>query len=228
MARTRPTVAVTYNKEVGGVSVLSIKRAMKSLQTNVVDADYRTIVPATKGLEQIFTDTNKFAAVWREAVGKASALLKDVDCLMLSGNGAMIDPRLYGQPYDSAEKTDLARSLSELALIHVAINRGMPLMGICGGHQIINVYFGGIIKDLQFDELLQQNMHEHEFVNVEPDSDLAKMMCYKTPTEIKEKFFGAHNQVIDLLGGVNLVNRNKDFLRPLAFSDALRKKLNQS
>ncbi|MGU9987516.1 MULTISPECIES: gamma-glutamyl-gamma-aminobutyrate hydrolase family protein [unclassified Rickettsia] len=36
-------------------------------------------------------------------------------------------------------------------MIDVAIQKGIPITGICGGHQLINVYFGGKLANV--DEL---------------------------------------------------------------------------
>lgn len=128
----KPRVAVTYSSSVGGASVISIQKTMQDLDTEVVDADYRKILPLRENLDDIYKDSSKMKAVFEEAKKNAELFLKDIDCLMLSGNASMVDPLLYGRERQE-QAIDLARSIAEMALIHVAMQRGMPILGICGG-----------------------------------------------------------------------------------------------
>ena len=70
------------------------------------------------------------------------------DGLLLPGGGD-IDPALFGAENDGS--TDIDRPLDEaqLAAAGLFIQAEKPILGICKGHQIINVRFGGsIIQDL--------------------------------------------------------------------------------
>ncbi|MEE9284751.1 MAG: gamma-glutamyl-gamma-aminobutyrate hydrolase family protein [Dehalococcoidia bacterium] len=71
-------------------------------------------------------------------------LLPAVDGLVLTG-GADIDPALYGgKPLPSVE-LDLCRQRDEheLPLIRAALERDLPVLGICRGMQALNVALGG-------------------------------------------------------------------------------------
>ena len=71
------------------------------------------------------------------------SLIDLVDGLLLAG-GADIDPSFYGQdPQPGLEATVPMRDAFELALAGEALTRGLPLLGICRGLQIINVARGG-------------------------------------------------------------------------------------
>jgi putative glutamine amidotransferase len=71
-------------------------------------------------------------------------LLDRVDGLLLTGSGPDLSPRLYGErqryrfPLVSARRADF-----ELDLVRQARTRDLPLLGICGGMQTVNVACGG-------------------------------------------------------------------------------------
>ena len=72
-------------------------------------------------------------------------LLDLVDGLLLAG-GADIDPTFYGQqPEPGLEATVPERDEFEIALARAAMERNQPILGICRGHQSINVARGGTL-----------------------------------------------------------------------------------
>jgi putative glutamine amidotransferase len=75
-----------------------------------------------------------------EGPGEALEL---IDGLVLAG-GADIDPAAYGQEAH-AETLDTVpeRDVFEIALVRAAIERDLPVLGICRGMQLINVACGG-------------------------------------------------------------------------------------
>jgi len=77
-------------------------------------------------------------------------LLEIVDGVLLSG-GADIEPWRYGAAHVHAATygLDPARDAFELALGQAAIERDVPLLGICRGIQVLNVLRGGtLIQDV--------------------------------------------------------------------------------
>lgn len=74
-----------------------------------------------------------------------SSLLEAVDGLMVAG-GADIDPALYGQEaHPRTVDTVPERDAFEISLVKGAIERDVPLLGICRGMQVINVALGGTL-----------------------------------------------------------------------------------
>ena len=67
------------------------------------------------------------------------------DALLLTGGGD-IHPRFYGQSPAGATGIDEARDLRELALTRAFTARNAPIFGICRGLQILNVAFGGTLR----------------------------------------------------------------------------------
>ncbi|HEY2601026.1 MAG TPA: gamma-glutamyl-gamma-aminobutyrate hydrolase family protein [Thermoleophilaceae bacterium] len=72
-------------------------------------------------------------------------LLDKIDALIVIG-GADLDPASYGAERDPlTESTYPDRDTFELALLRGAIERGMPVLGICRGMQALNVALGGTL-----------------------------------------------------------------------------------
>ncbi|NDW11709.1 gamma-glutamyl-gamma-aminobutyrate hydrolase family protein [Bacteroides sp. 214] len=72
-------------------------------------------------------------------------ILSLVDALILTG-GEDIHPQYYNEaPIPELGKVNEVRDFYDLALIRLASERGMPMLGICRGEQLINVAFGGTL-----------------------------------------------------------------------------------
>jgi putative glutamine amidotransferase len=72
-------------------------------------------------------------------------LLDKIDALIVIG-GADLDPASYGAERDPlTESTYPDRDTFELALLRGAVERGMPVLGICRGMQALNVALGGTL-----------------------------------------------------------------------------------
>lgn len=70
------------------------------------------------------------------------------DGLLLAG-GEDMDPSLFGQANYGSQGIDRARDEAELALLTAFLAAGKPVLAICRGHQVINVWLGGdLIQDL--------------------------------------------------------------------------------
>ncbi|MFA0113365.1 type 1 glutamine amidotransferase [Vibrio sp. 10N.261.46.E11] len=65
-----------------------------------------------------------------------------LDAVILSGGNSLT---LLGEAQDVAPERDGF----ELALITSAIERGLPVLGICRGMQMLNSYFGGELKTIE-------------------------------------------------------------------------------
>lgn len=117
------------------------------------------------------------------------------DGLVLCG-GNDIAPERYGQAVNGAENMDHERDAAEFALLRAYVDAGKPVLGICRGHQLINVFFGGTLYQ-HLPETSQHRASEdvviHE-VSATEGSFLEKLYG--------EKFFtnSFHHQAIDKLG----------------------------
>ncbi len=82
-----------------------------------------------------------------------------LDGLILSGGGDL-HPKLWGeQPHYGLGEVDCRRDSWELALVGAAYAADLPLLGICRGMQVMNVWGGGSLwQDLQ--EMPQRLLHK--------------------------------------------------------------------
>ncbi len=86
--------------------------------------------------------------------------LDRLDALLLSG-GSDIDPAFYGQPpHPETKGIRPERDRFEFALTRGALERRMPLLGICRGMELLNVALGGdLIQHLP--DLIGNDEHRH-------------------------------------------------------------------
>lgn len=127
---------------------------------------------------------------------------KELDALILQG-GADVHPKLYGEtPLPSPYEYDEARDLYEMALIEAFIKEGKPILGICRGFQLLNVYFKGTLhQDLEYNGLpghlnISENRnHEHK-INLADGGFLSEFYGEKNSGSVTS----IHHQGIKLLG----------------------------
>lgn len=91
----------------------------------------------------------------------AVQVMDQADGLLVSGGGD-IHPGLYGKEYDTAicKNIDNHRDSLEIMALRKAFERKIPVLGICRGFQMINVFLGGtLLPDLPRD-IGEQVMHQ--------------------------------------------------------------------
>lgn len=85
-------------------------------------------------------------AVQSNLVEDPDPVLDRIDALMLAG-GADLDPSSYGaEPHPETAGTSPRRDAVEIALVRRALQREMPVLGICRGMQLLNVALGGTLQ----------------------------------------------------------------------------------
>lgn len=64
--------------------------------------------------------------------------------LLIPGSPADVDPALYGEePHPRVGPINLGRTAFEIRMVLLARQRHLPVFGICGGAQVLNVALGG-------------------------------------------------------------------------------------
>ena len=123
-----------------------------------------------------------------------------LDGLLISGGDFDINPSFYGQEIKSNKvQTVPERTDFEMNLIDKFIHTEKPILGICGGSQLINVYFKGsliqhIETNINHEQPNPRNETSHEII-LSDNSYLNKYFFEK-----KIYVNSAHHQAIDKLG----------------------------
>lgn len=153
-------------------------------------------------------------------------LLDRLDGVIITGGGD-VNPVEYGQdPHEKTDGIDAERDQFEQAVVRAALERDMPLLGICRGIQVLNVALGGTLRqdvaDLVEDaaEHRQQSLgihHEELFQTVtlaEGDHPLRHMAGSET-LEINS----FHHQCIgDLASSLQVMARSADGVIEAAYN----------
>jgi putative glutamine amidotransferase len=130
-------------------------------------------------------------------------LLSLLDGLILAG-GADVDPASYGaEPEPQTHGTVPERDRFEIALARAAIERDLPLLGICRGMQMLNVACGGTLLQHLPDRLGHE---EHRrvigsFDGAEHDVELRESsLAGAAAGERTHSTRSHHHQGVDCLG----------------------------
>ena len=155
-ARIRPVVGVTLDAEKpGGYS----KYPWYALRAN-----YATVIAQFGGLPVALPHDP----------GLAPAYLDTIDALVVTGGAFDVDPGLYGDK-DRHETVSLKeeRTHAELALVRGALARDKPVLGICGGEQLLAVALGGTLLQHIPEAVPDALEHEQKNPRDEPGHSVA-------------------------------------------------------
>jgi gamma-glutamyl-gamma-aminobutyrate hydrolase PuuD len=141
----------------------------------------------------------------------AGEVLDRVDGLVLTG-GADVDPRRYGQaPGMSTSRPRELRDEWETALARAALARGLPLLAVCRGLQVLNVALGGSLHQ-HLPAVTGHDGHQPGpgvfgavDVTTEPGSRTAGLIGTRVRVHCH------HHQAVDrLAGGLTVTGRAQD------------------
>jgi putative glutamine amidotransferase len=123
--------------------------------------------------------------------------------LVLTG-GEDVDPARYGQaPHPTVTSVNPARDAMELAALEAAVRRGIPVLGICRGMQVLNVGLGGtLIQDLPSER--QSGLLHEQSAPVDKEwhhATVAEGSELEAIFGTRELFINSfHHQAVDALG----------------------------
>ena len=161
-------------------------------------------IAGTEGFQNYIAALASFGA--RSVLSLDLSREKECGGLLLPGGGD-IDPSFYGQENRGSLEIDRGLDKSQFALLERYRDSGKPVLGICRGHQVINVFFGGdLIQDLPTaDRHRQKNgvdaIHK---TSVKKGSFLESLYGQKFPVN------SAHHQGLGALGKGLVAVENAD------------------
>lgn len=105
---------------------------------------------------------------------EAEAYLERLDGLLITGGAFDLDPALFGaNTRHESVRTKDRRTAFEAAAARGALERDLPLLGICGGQQLMNVVLGGTLIQHIPDEVENALAHEQPNPRHEPGHEVA-------------------------------------------------------
>lgn len=136
--------------------------------------------------------------------------LELIDGLMITGGAFDVSPQLYGaaNTHDTVVTKD-RRTQFEFAITRGAIARGIPILGICGGEQLLNVVLGGTLIQHIPDSIAGALEHEQKNSRDEPGHEVrvAKdSLLYRIVGADSMQVNSAHHQAIATPAPGSIVN----------------------
>jgi putative glutamine amidotransferase len=104
-----------------------------------------------------------------EDAALVDSFLERISGLVVTGGAFDVPPDLYGEtPREGLGPLKPWRTQFELKLLRGCISRRLPVLGICGGMQLINVHFGGTLFQDLSREFASAKCHEQTHDRSQP------------------------------------------------------------
>jgi putative glutamine amidotransferase len=132
------------------------------------------------------------------------AAVEDLDGILLPGSDSDVDPQRYGQqPHRRLGTVQRIKDETDLLVIAAAEERGIPILGICFGMQILNVSRGGtLIQDIE--SQVPNSIQHEQGVPRDRRSHSVKLLSGSTVQSLAgsdEEFVNSHHhQAIEVIG----------------------------
>ena len=132
------------------------------------------------------------------------AALDGCDAVLLTG-GVDVDPERYSQPRHHTVKVDGDRDAFEFALTRAALDRDLPLLGICRGAQVLNVAAGGsLVQDLPSErpstithQIVEPKHAIAHDITIKTDTCLARLLAPRLDENHRVAVNSRHHQSVD-------------------------------
>jgi len=136
-------------------------------------------------------------------------IFSKLDSVIITGGNFDIDPGFYGKSNNDSRIIKNQRTKFEIEICKLCIEKNKPILGICGGAQLINICLGGtLIQDIKISKI---NPIEHEQKNPRNETShkvnlFEKTKIFAITKKLSINVNSAHHQSIDKLGKNLLVS----------------------
>jgi putative glutamine amidotransferase len=122
--------------------------------------------------------------------------LPELDAFVLPGSPSDVDPGRYGsENKGKSEKPDANREATDNAILRHAFSEKKPVLAICYGCQLLNVYLGGsLIQDLR-SETATQEAHRRKDVVPEAQEDPVHSAAFEPGSRLAVLAGGAQTRI---------------------------------
>jgi putative glutamine amidotransferase len=142
-------------------------------------------------------------------------IITGCQAVLLPGSAADIDPQKYGAgKHPKTEPADPKRDTADELLLQDAYNLRKPVLGICYGMQMLNVYNSGTLiqhVESQVNHAAGRTVPQAHKVRIDPFSRLAGLLVSQEETGIGPLEFpvnSSHHQAAEVVGdGLRVVAR---------------------
>ena len=153
--------------------------------------------------ENYLTSLSKFNAIpvpLTHEIKLVNSFSKFLDGLVITGGDFDIDPKYYNQAKRGTKNIKSKRTNFEMKIYNKFLKINKPILGICGGAQLINVASGGTLiqnlkkKPINHEQTNPRNQTSHE-ININKKTKLFEICNIN-----KIKVNSAHHQSVKKIG----------------------------
>tara|TARA_Y100000590_G_scaffold140601_1_gene161331 strand:+ start:2279 stop:2992 length:714 start_codon:yes stop_codon:yes gene_type:complete len=141
-------------------------------------------------------------------------IIQKIDAIIITGGNFDINPSIYGEKNKNTRLIKNNRTKFEIEICELSLKKNIPILGICGGEQLLNVCFGGTLiqdikkfdkKNFEHEQINPRNQTSHDVI-IEKNTKLFKIVKQK-----KIKVNSAHHQAVHELGrNLTISGKSKD------------------
>ncbi len=153
---------------------------------------------------EVVLDAGGLPLALPHAPERAAEYLELLDGLLVTGGAFDVDPALYGAEERHGTVTlKEKRTRFEWAVLEGALARDLPVLGICGGQQLLNVVLGGTLIQHIPDAIAEALPHEQPNPRTEPGHEVrivSGTLLHRITGRERMAVNSAHHQAAGRLG----------------------------